>query len=92
MPATALKETFLPGTGERRRLARRQFLERSLRDGEALEGYARELEDLLDRAMPGLGKDIKEQQLIHRFVEGLAHACQVSAGFTTASDISRYNC
>ena len=71
MPATALKGTFLPGTGERRRLARRQFLERSLRDGEALEGYARELEDLLDRAMPELGKDIKEQQLIHRFVDGL---------------------
>ena len=35
--------------------------------------YETELEDLLDSAMhmPGLGKDMKEQQLIHRFVEGL---------------------
>ena len=69
--ATVLKETFLPGTGERRRLARTQFSERSLCDGEALQVYARELEDLLDRAMPGLAEDLREQQLIDRFVESL---------------------
>ena len=34
---TALKEAFMPGTAERGRLARRQFSERSLREGEALE-------------------------------------------------------
>ena len=33
--------------------------------------YARESEELLDRAMPGLGKDMREQQIILGFVEGL---------------------
>ena len=34
--------------------------------------YAREPEDLLDpAAMPGLAEDLREQQLIDRFVEGL---------------------
>ena len=80
--ATALKETFLPGTGERRRLARRQFSERSLRDGEALEVYARELEDLLDRAMPGLAEDLREQQIIDRFVEGLPRTPGISWIYT----------
>ena len=37
---------------------------------EELEAYAREPEELLDRPMPGLGKDMREQQIIHRFVEG----------------------
>ena len=50
---------------------RRQFSERPLREGEALEVYARELEDLLDRAMPGLEYGLRMHQLTDRFVERL---------------------
>ena len=39
--------------------------------GHVLEVYARELEDLLDRAMPGLERGLRMHQLTDQFVEGL---------------------
>ena len=38
----------------------------------AVKVYASELEDLLDRAMPGLERGLRMHQLTDRFVEGLS--------------------
>ena len=66
--ATALKETFLPGTGELRRLERRQFSERSLRDGEELEVYAREPDELLDRTCYAWAKERYQRTTNHSWL------------------------
>jgi hypothetical protein len=67
----SLKRAFEPLTEERRRLATRQFAARNLQPGEDIEVFLRDLERLLDRAQPGLQQELREQQLVDRFIVGL---------------------
>ena len=51
----ALREVFSPATAERRRLASRQFKDRSWKTEEPLKVYAGELERLIDKGIPRFG-------------------------------------
>ncbi|XP_062512757.1 uncharacterized protein LOC134188605 [Corticium candelabrum] len=77
---THLKRVFSPTTIESRRLARRQFMSRCWKSSEALEVYAQDLETLLTKAMPNLAAELRDQQLMDRFVEGLIDNAPSVAG------------
>lgn len=46
---------------------------------EALEVFAQHLEVLLTKAMPELAGNLREQQLVDKFVEGLTHSAPAVA-------------
>ena len=67
----ALSRSYVPDTREQRRLASRQLSERTWKTHESIEQYAREIERLLDKALPNLDDATREDQLIQKFVAGL---------------------
>ena len=89
----ALKSVFSPATTERRRLAVCQFKDRDWKSGEPLEVYAGELERLIDRAFPELACNIRQQQLMDRFTEGMPdfvrHELELHAEATMEATITR---
>ena len=64
----ALTATFEPRTEERHRLPTFHLTNRILQPGESLDVFLRDLERLLDRAQPGLAREVRRQQLIDRFI------------------------
>ena len=67
----ALLNVFEPNKDDRRRRARRQPQQRQLVKREDVDTYVYQLERLLDRACPGLDKEVRDHELLDRFIDGL---------------------
>ena len=85
----ALTDVMEPNTEERRRHARRQLQQRRLAPKEDADTYVYQLERLLDRACPELSKEVRERELLDRFVDGLPAAIREKLLLVPATDLQK---